>query len=183
MKTITLFLGKSGAGKDYLMKQFLKDNPNTHPIVSVTTRPPRPNEINGVDYWFVDDMQFEVYKLTSQLIECREYETEFGTWKYGTLKIINAIYDEYIGVVDISGAIKIINEYKDNKNVLIKCFYVTADDEIRKNRASSRGGFNLDEWNRRLATDEIDFSNEKLNELNNILLKYYGNGLEAIKNG
>lgn len=165
MKTITLFIGKSGAGKDYYLKKYLKENKNSKAIVSITTRPPRPNEKNGVDYHFVSEDTFWTYKLTGKLVEYREYQTEFGEWLYGTPNFINTIYDDYVGVVDINGAIDIIRYYYRCNDIIIYCYYVNTNDDIRTQRAIARGGFNKDEWNRRLIADNNDFSEERLNKL------------------
>ena len=172
MKTITLFLGKSGAGKDYYLKKYLSEHKNTKAIVSITTRPPRPNEKNGVDYRFVSEDTFWTYKLTGQLIEYREYQTEFGEWLYATPSFVNNVYNDYVGVVDINGAIDIIKYYRNCKNIVIHCYYIDTDDNIRIQRAIVRGGFNESEWNRRMITDNNDFSKERLDNLNNELKKY-----------
>lgn len=47
--TMILLCGKSGTGKDYLVKTF-----NLKPVVSHTTRKPRENETNGISKWFHD---------------------------------------------------------------------------------------------------------------------------------
>ena len=51
---VIAFVGISGAGKDYCMKQVAKDN-NWHIIVSSTTRPKRDYEAEGVDYHFLTE--------------------------------------------------------------------------------------------------------------------------------
>lgn len=74
---IALF-GKSGAGKDYLIKTL---PPNEyHKIIPTTTRPKRDYEANGVDYHFitVEDMTAKV--LQGDMIEV----TDFNNWFYGT---------------------------------------------------------------------------------------------------
>ena len=45
--------GPSGVGKDSLLKEFLRIAPNVRRVVTTTSRPPRNNECDGVDYWFV----------------------------------------------------------------------------------------------------------------------------------
>ena len=45
----------SGGGKTSVVKQILKDFPQIIFSVSATTRPKRSNEVNGVDYFFVDE--------------------------------------------------------------------------------------------------------------------------------
>lgn len=50
-KQVIAICGKSGSGKDTIMKEILKRYPNSFkPIVSYTTRPRRENEIEGIDY-------------------------------------------------------------------------------------------------------------------------------------
>ena len=73
--------GPSGVGKDTLIKRLLELDRNLRYSVSCTTRPPRPNEVDGVDYTFVSRERFE------QLIDegaFLEYATYNGNL-YGTL--------------------------------------------------------------------------------------------------
>lgn len=73
--------GPSGVGKDTLIKRLLELDRNLRYSVSCTTRPPRPNEVDGVDYTFVSRERFQ------QLIDegaFLEYATYNGNL-YGTL--------------------------------------------------------------------------------------------------
>ena len=60
-KTGMLFVlsSPSGAGKTTLTKKIAEDNKNFIISISHTTRKPRPNEIDGKDYYFVDDKKFD----------------------------------------------------------------------------------------------------------------------------
>jgi guanylate kinase len=72
----------SGAGKTSIVKALLKQDSNLSLSVSVTTRPPRKNEVNGVDYMFVSKEEFD------QLVSEQgffEHAKVFGNY-YGTLK-------------------------------------------------------------------------------------------------
>ena len=73
--------GPSGVGKDTLIKRLLELDPNLRYSVSCTTRPPRPNEVDGVDYSFVTRERFQ------HLIDERAF-LEHATYNgnlYGTL--------------------------------------------------------------------------------------------------
>lgn len=70
----------SGAGKTSLARALLDADPNIRLSVSVTTRQPRPGEIDGRDYWFVTKPQFKDMVDTDQLVE---WATVFGNF-YGT---------------------------------------------------------------------------------------------------
>jgi len=50
--------GPSGAGKTTVLKEVLARNPRLVPSVSATTRPPRPGEVDGVDYYFLSPEEF-----------------------------------------------------------------------------------------------------------------------------
>lgn len=70
---IVAICGKSATGKDTLAKfltnYFSSFGFYTNNIVSITTRPPRVNEKNGIDYYFVTDEQFNKLIETKKLIE------------------------------------------------------------------------------------------------------------------
>ena len=60
-KRVMMFVlsSPSGVGKTTLTKKLAKNNPNFQISISHTTRKPRPNEINGKDYYFVDQTKFD----------------------------------------------------------------------------------------------------------------------------
>ncbi|QYE34839.1 guanylate kinase [Polymorphobacter sp. PAMC 29334] len=70
----------SGAGKTTMSRRLIVDDPEIVMSVSVTTRPPRPGEIEGRDYRFVDDAGFDALLTDEQLLE---WATVFGH-RYGT---------------------------------------------------------------------------------------------------
>lgn len=70
----------SGAGKTTLSRRLLQTDPDIVMSVSATTRPPRPNEIEGQDYFFVSPEKFDVMIANGDFLE---YASVFGN-KYGT---------------------------------------------------------------------------------------------------
>jgi guanylate kinase len=59
----------SGAGKSTILASLLAAEPELEASVSVTTRPPRPNERNGVDYHFISETDFAVMAREGALLE------------------------------------------------------------------------------------------------------------------
>jgi len=59
----------SGAGKTTLAKRLLAADPSLRVSVSVTTRQPRPGEIDGRDYHFIDASEFERREREGELLE------------------------------------------------------------------------------------------------------------------
>lgn len=70
----------SGAGKTTMARRLLADDPEIVMSVSATTRPPRPGEIDGRDYRFVDDAAFDALAAGDDLLE---WARVFG-YRYGT---------------------------------------------------------------------------------------------------
>lgn len=77
---ILIVSSPSGAGKTTLTRRLLASDDNFILSVSVTTRPPRPGEIDGSDYIFVDDAAFEAMVAGDELLE---HAIVFGH-RYGT---------------------------------------------------------------------------------------------------
>ncbi|HCV88319.1 MAG TPA: guanylate kinase [Alphaproteobacteria bacterium] len=72
----------SGAGKTSIARRILAEDDNLVLSVSATTRPPRPNEVDGRDYHFVDQNRFDAMVEDAAFLE---YATVFGN-SYGTPK-------------------------------------------------------------------------------------------------
>lgn len=70
----------SGAGKTTLSRRLLQSDPDIVMSVSATTRQPRPNEIDGQDYFFVTPEKFDAMVAAGEFLE---YAVVFGH-KYGT---------------------------------------------------------------------------------------------------
>lgn len=81
-KRLIILSAPSGAGKTTVARHLLSRFPQLRFSVSATTRPQRPTEQHGVDYYFLSRDQFEQCILEGDLIE---YEEIFGNL-YGTLK-------------------------------------------------------------------------------------------------
>lgn len=180
---ITLYIGKSAAGKDSLAKLAARNGKQL--LVSYTTRPMRSGEVDGVDYHFVTREKFDKLFNEGLIVEKREYETCVNNvsdiWYYGSPKIRNN--GEYVGVVTPAGAESLIDIYgKDNIYVI----YVVADDAVRTARAKKRAGCSEEEWERdikpewerRLEADASDFSEANIKQLEHKL----GHGVERLEN-
>ena len=73
----------SGTGKGTVIKEILKNDKNIKFSVSVTTRPPREGEVEGVDYYFVTDEQYNTYLKEDAFYEY--VDSQYGS-RYGTLR-------------------------------------------------------------------------------------------------
>jgi guanylate kinase len=77
---LTVLSGPSGVGKGTVVAEVRRRHPAVWVSVSVTTRRPRPGEVDGVDYHFLDDGEFDRLVASDGLLEWAEYAGN----RYGT---------------------------------------------------------------------------------------------------
>jgi guanylate kinase len=66
---LIILSGPSGAGKDSVRDLLLEWQPMMHRVVTVTTRPPRPGEVEGRDYHYIDEATFDAILSTDGFLE------------------------------------------------------------------------------------------------------------------
>ena len=140
-----IIAGKGGSGKDYLRK-ILVDKGFKY-CVSHTSRPPREEEMDGKDYWFVNSDIFVNSPDTFY-----EY-VQFNEWYYGTSII--EFHRSNLFIMTPSGILKLSSRDRDESLIV----YLDIDEDVLKDRLMSRE--DADNWERRLIADRNDFSNFK----------------------
>ena len=152
--TILAIMGKSGAGKDTIANQLSSAYSDFHRIITCTTRPPRENEIDGVNYHFLTLNAFEQKILKNEMLEY----TKFRGWFYGTDKTAleqNAIN---IGVYNPAGYLHLHESLFKNQDVRVIGIYLQASGKNRLFRSLRREERpDVKEICRRFLADEEDF--------------------------
>ncbi|MBE9180482.1 guanylate kinase [Oculatella sp. LEGE 06141] len=77
---LIVLTGPSGVGKGTLLRSLLKRHPELYLSISVTTRSPRPGEVDGQQYYFTDRAAFEQMAANGELLEWAEFAGNY----YGT---------------------------------------------------------------------------------------------------
>ena len=137
-----VFIGKSGVGKD-TMQKMLCENFNYNPVIQATTRPKRDYEVDGVDYYFLTEEEFNKKVDNGEFFET----TEFRGWKYGTYKSENE-KENWVAVVNREG----IKSLENHKSKFCPIALVVEENE-RLKRLIKRGDDKA-EIVRRLAEDD-----------------------------
>lgn len=110
---IVILTAPSGAGKTTLARRVQKALPQLRFSVSATTRPPRPGERHGVDYYFLSEEDFRRLIEANELIE---YEEVYPGRFYGTLRreIEQASRDHPVLLdIDVKGALRVKELFGD----------------------------------------------------------------------
>jgi guanylate kinase len=116
---LIVLTGPSGVGKGTLLKSILAQYPDLYFSVSVTTRSPRSGEIDGKDYYFVSQSQFQEMIANQELLEWAEYAGNY----YGTprLPVESKISQgkRVILEIEVAGARQIIQNFPDALRIFI----------------------------------------------------------------
>lgn len=105
--------GFSGAGKGTLMKRLLESHDNYALSISMTTRDPRPGEIHGKHYFFVEKDEFEKTIAEDGLIEYAQYcGNYYGTPKSYVEQCLNEGRDVILEI-EIQGALKVKKKFPE----------------------------------------------------------------------
>ena len=142
----------SGVGKTTLTKKIQQKYPTFKISVSHTTRPPRSNEVDGVDYHFVSMENFQELIRQKKFYEHAEiFENYYGTLKeYVDKTIIN---NDIIFDIDWQGT-KQLSKFKNLK--LIKIFLITDSKKELKNRLIKRDQNSDEEIKKRFSAFDED---------------------------
>jgi guanylate kinase len=93
----------SGAGKTTITRRLVEEDPALALSVSVTTRPRRPGEVDGRDYWFIDQGHFDAMAAQGELLEhARVFGHCYGTPRRPIDEGISAGHD-VVGDLDWQG--------------------------------------------------------------------------------
>lgn len=99
--------GPSGSGKTTLCQIAVKDLANIRFSVSHTTRPPRPNEVPGQDYFFVSESEFHRMASGGEFLEwAKVYGNYYGTGKAFVEQVLRAGTDVLLDI-DVQGAVQV----------------------------------------------------------------------------
>lgn len=160
MKKIIAFAGPSGVGKSTLCRVALRRYPEKFSFaISATTRPMRVDEINGRDYYFLDE---EAFKQKIENDEFMEWEEVYPGRFYGTLKSelqrIESLGKKMFLDIDVLGALNIKKQFGDEALIV---FIKPESIEALKERLTDRKSENEDDIKVRIDRFTKELSCEK----------------------
>jgi guanylate kinase len=181
MANLFIIAAPSGCGKTSLVEALIKKTKNLCVSVSHTTRPPRPDEVNGINYYFVSINEFEEMIKNNAFVE---HATVFDNHYGSSTKLIREKLDEGIDVIleiDWQGA----RQVKENMPNSISIFILPPSNEALLGRLKQRAQDDEITINKRMSDaqnqmqhfNEFDYLvinddfNSALNDLNLIICR------------
>jgi guanylate kinase len=132
---LVILSSPSGGGKTTICRELLRRHPDYLHSVSATTRPPRPNEKDGVDYIFLGEDEFQEKIKAGKLVEfSKVYNHHYGTLK----EMVNKNLEQgriILFDLDHNGARNLKRDYSQ----AVTIFLAPPSLEVLKKRLLSRG--------------------------------------------
>jgi len=158
----------SGTGKTSICKKIINRDKRIKLSVSHTTRSPRDNETNGVDYFFVSSDEFNREILDQNFLEyARVFGNFYGTSKKNVRDLLSKDFDVLFDI-DWQGAAQIL---KSNLAKIVTIFLVPPSKEVVLERLEERSketGDNYEAVHKRMSEYENEMSHA--NEYNHIIV-------------
>lgn len=127
--------GPAGSGKGTVVKELVDSHEEIELSVSATTRNPRPGEINGVHYHFIDKAEFENRIANGEILEYTTYcENYYGT-PLKEVKRTLAKGKDIVLEIEVDGAMQVKKKMRNAITVML----TPPDGETLERRLRSRG--------------------------------------------
>jgi guanylate kinase len=153
--SLVVLAGPTAVGKGTVAAHIRGHFPDVHLSVSATTRPPRPGEVEAVNYYFVDDAEFDRMIEQSEFLEWAKVH---NAYRYGTPRrpILDALEEgrNVLLEIDIQGARQVREAFPEARLVFL--LPPTWDELVR--RLTGRGTETASEQDRRLATARVELA-------------------------
>lgn len=153
-RRVIVVSGPSGAGKGTLIRGVMKYFPSLDVAISATTRASRPGEVNGREYWFLTNEEFDAHLERGDFLE----HVDFAGNRYGTLlSEIDRLHEGGSHVIlelELNGALEVERGPMASTLVWIE----SPDFEELERRLRSRASDTSEEIERRMAVarDQVD---------------------------
>jgi guanylate kinase len=136
----------SGAGKTTLCKELVASTQGLRHSVSCTTRKPRPGEVHGREYYFIDDVAFDGMVERNEFAEWAQvYGQRYGTPRQALIDIMDK-GDDVLLEIDAQGAMQIKKRFDDGVYIYI----MPPSLDVLRTRLVQRGSDLPEEIQRRL---------------------------------
>lgn len=155
---VLIFSAPSGSGKSTVVSHLLRLHPELEFSVSATSRKPRGEEKNGVEYWFLTEEKFRGLIEEDKFVE---YEEVYPGRFYGTLKSeVERIWSKgnvIIFDVDVKGGVNLKKYFGDKA---LSVFIQAPSVEVLRERLISRGTDSMEDIEKRVAkaSEELTYA-------------------------
>lgn len=158
---LVVFSSPTGGGKDALIKALLKKIPHSSRNITTTSRPPRPGNVEGVDYYFVSEEEFEKKIARGDFIEYVKHTGNYYGTDKATLERLLRTHEVVFTQLDIPGKIAFDQLHIPHLSI----FILPENLEVLRERIIARGGLTREEVEERLIVAKHEIGEAGLYDL------------------
>ncbi len=156
---LLVIAGPAGSGKTTLCERLVAEAPSLSRVITATTRPPRPGEIEGIHYLFLTPAQFDEKIAASEFLE---WAYVHGSHRYGTpaASVLGPLVAGHSLVINLD--VQGVEHFRRaaETNILLRRHLVTVFIDVHltelRARLTGRGKDSAEEIARRLCTAEVE---------------------------
>jgi len=154
---VIVIVAPSGAGKTTIAKKLLDEFPQIKFSTSATTRPPRKDEQDGTDYYFLSSDEFDQKIKNNEFLEWEYYSgNKYGTLQSEVDKLVESGYFPLLDI-EVKGALNVQQIYNSK---VVSIFIKPPSMDVLAERLTNRGSETDDSLQKRLtrAKEEMSYA-------------------------
>jgi len=161
-KTVLLILaGPAGVGKSTLCDRLVAEVPGFERVITATTRPPRPNEVNGRDYHFLSEAEFDARLAAGDFLEWARIHQKQRSGVPKSSVLERLARTNLVMNIDVQGVRNIRAAAAREPRLqgrLVTIFVAPDSLDVLRERMLGRGAVTAEELGRRLHSAELELA-------------------------
>jgi len=161
-KTVLLILaGPAGVGKSTLCDRLVAEVPGFERVVTATTRMPRPNEVNGRDYHFLSEAEFDARLAAGDFLEWARIHQKQRSGVLKSTVLQRLPHTNLVMNIDVQGVRSVRTAAAADpllRGRLVTMFVAPDSLEVLRERMLGRGAISPEELARRLQSAELELA-------------------------
>jgi len=161
-RTVLLILaGPAGVGKSTLCDRIVAEVPRFERVVTATTRAPRPNELNGRDYHFISEAEFDQRLAAGDFLEWARIHQKQRSGVLKSTVLDRLPHTNLVMNIDVQGVNNVRAAAAGEpllRDRLVTMFVAPDSLEVLRERMLSRGAISEEELSRRLLSAEFEMA-------------------------
>jgi guanylate kinase len=153
--TFIAVTGPSASGKTAIVVEMIKRIPGATRLITFTTRPPRPQEVNGRDYFFIDRQAFQKMIEGGELFE---YAEVYGNWYGLSHAVLHKTLEQspcVFVIIDVQGAKNLKTKIPEARVIFL---YPNDTDDLERRLREERTETSEEEIEKRIAKARYELS-------------------------
>lgn len=158
---LLILAGPAGVGKSTLCDRLVREVPGFERVITATTRPPRPNELNGRDYHFLSEAEFDQRLAAGDFLEWARIHQKQRSGVLKSTVLERLPHTNLVMNIDVQGVRSVRAAAQTDPRLrgrLVTMFVAPDSLEVLRERMLGRGAIHPEELERRMLSAEAEIA-------------------------